>query len=476
MNDTAGPPLRPEAGLIEGVAPTVPARKAGPFFERIDWLSFCATTLLALTVYVVTMSPSVQLDDSGIYTTGAMYAGVPDCPGFPVWTIYAHLFTVLLPISNMAWRVSVSSAVAAAIACGLIALMVSRMGGFIFENLGRFQRLALKSEKQLRIICGYAAGMSFGLSGSVWSHAVIDNWWPLTFALFAAAICLLFRWSQTPEKTRHLYAAIFIYGLALTNSQSLFVGILGLELLILIINVEIGRDLIAASSLLLIHIVFAARDLTALTLWHVYVALAAFALVLTFVFAIKTRRIFTRWKTVLGSGFFLAFGLLPYLYVPIASMMNPPLNWGYPRTVEGFFHTISRGQYQQILTVDTWGRYGDQIRFYGKLICTDYGWLYLFPAAIPFFFLHRLRVTERKFMFGLLPFFLCESFFLVSLLNPSSDRASEKLNEIFFAPSYLLLALWTGCGLLLLGAMHGRSRERKDSEPKKEALRINPVP
>src|ERR1700677_1173405 len=140
MNDTAAPPLRPEPRLIEGVTPTLPPRKPALFYARVDWLSFCATAVLVLVVYVVTMSPSVQLDDSGIYTTGAMYAGVPDCPGFPVWTIYAHLFTVLLPISNIAWRVSVSSAVAAAVACGLIALMVSRMGGFVFENLSRFQR------------------------------------------------------------------------------------------------------------------------------------------------------------------------------------------------------------------------------------------------------------------------------------------------------------------------------------------------
>ena len=42
-------------------------------------------------------------------------------------------------------------------------------------------------------------------------------------------------------------------------------------------------------------------------------------------------------------------GLSFYAYMPIVSdLRNPPMNWGYPRTWEGFKHAITRGQYEAI--------------------------------------------------------------------------------------------------------------------------------
>ena len=70
--------------------------------------------------------PDVTLEDSGELAVGSMYAGVPHPPGYPMWTIYSWGFTKILPFSNIAWRVAVSSAVAAALSCGLLALMISR--------------------------------------------------------------------------------------------------------------------------------------------------------------------------------------------------------------------------------------------------------------------------------------------------------------------------------------------------------------
>src|SRR4051794_39844400 len=91
------------------------SRKHARFFQAADWLSFSITTTLALIVYLWTLAPNVTLGLSGIYCVGAMYAAVPHPPGYPLWTIYAWLFTVTLPVSNIAWRVGVSSAVAGAL-------------------------------------------------------------------------------------------------------------------------------------------------------------------------------------------------------------------------------------------------------------------------------------------------------------------------------------------------------------------------
>src|SRR6266849_4602961 len=112
----------------------------GPFFQGTDWLSGGITVIVALVVYLWTMAPDVTLGLSGIFATGAAYAGVAHPPGFPVWTLYSWLFIKLLPVSNIAWRVAVGSAVAAALASGLVALMVSRGGKMFLESTPRRAR------------------------------------------------------------------------------------------------------------------------------------------------------------------------------------------------------------------------------------------------------------------------------------------------------------------------------------------------
>src|SRR5208282_3342716 len=55
------------------------------FFQKVDWVSFGVTTLLTLAVYLFTLSPEVDLDYSGFYSTAAMYPGVSISPGHPLW-------------------------------------------------------------------------------------------------------------------------------------------------------------------------------------------------------------------------------------------------------------------------------------------------------------------------------------------------------------------------------------------------------
>src|SRR5207253_9391718 len=124
-----------------------------------------------LAVYSFTLAPEVTLEGSGILSTAAMYGGGAHPPGFPIWTIYAWLFTKLLPFSNIAWRIGVSSAVAGALTCGVLALMVSRGGAMILEGLSGFKRLELKEERLLRLVSASVAGMAFGFNGISWGLA-----------------------------------------------------------------------------------------------------------------------------------------------------------------------------------------------------------------------------------------------------------------------------------------------------------------
>src|SRR5437899_7627932 len=134
------------------LAPAVISRKEA-VFKPVDWLSFGLTLSVMLAGYLFTLAPQVTLGFAGIFSTGAMYAGIPHPPGYPVWTLYAWLFT-LLPLSNIAWRVALSSAVAASVASGLlvIALMVSRGGAEIAKTTAGFQNLDNNQKGALQIV------------------------------------------------------------------------------------------------------------------------------------------------------------------------------------------------------------------------------------------------------------------------------------------------------------------------------------
>jgi hypothetical protein len=99
------------------------------------------------------------------------------------------------------------------------------------------------------------------------------------------------------------------------------------------------------------------------SLWNVtcrllflFVAVAVVVITIT-----RTRRLGSEWKLAGLCAAALLLGLGCYFYLPITSMTNPPTNWGYPRTVEGFFHLITRGQYERPHPTDDLARFMAQL-------------------------------------------------------------------------------------------------------------------
>jgi hypothetical protein len=319
-----------------------PTPKAKPFFDGTDWSAFWLTSLLTFTVYWFTLAPEVTLEHSGMLATAAFYGGIANPPGYPVWCMYAWAFTKIIPFSNVAWRVAVSSAFAGAVACGLIALMVSRGGAEILEGLRGFEQQEEKEDRHLRVISASVAGMALGFDSAFWERAVVVDVWPLSILFFAMVICLMLRWHYSPEQRRHLYAAVFGYGLALCNSEALAVAAIGFEFMVVFTKPALGRGLFVFATLMLATTSigywfkllpdFWAGVTQIQWIWPVYPLVGVIVALVSGILIIKTSAIFTEWRKVLGCIFCLMLGLLPYLYLPIASMTTPPGNWGYPRT------------------------------------------------------------------------------------------------------------------------------------------------
>lgn len=447
---------------------------AGPFFHTPDWLSFGVTALAMLAVYLCTLAPEVTLEYSGELSTSAKYGGVAHPPGFPVWTFYSWLFVNLCPFSNIAWRVALGSSVAAALASSLVALMVSRSGALLLENTPAFTNLRPAEQWQLRVVCGSVAGMAVGLSRPVWSMAVVAEVWAMTVLLFAGMLCLLLCWTWRPERRRFLYGAALVFGLLLTGNQELFVMTPALLVFVLLNDRELGRDLSLATSLLAVSAW--ALGVLGISRWPVADMLQSVGFLAAFVFVgiaavrliVTTRRFGSDWAPAsVCAGLFL-LGLAWYFCLPIASMTNPPMNWGYPRTVEGFIHAIIRGQYERWHATDDLGRFVQQLWLLAREVVRGFGWPYLLFAVLPLGLLRRTSRSARIWLLGLAAVLLCVGPLMMTLLNPSADRASTDLIGPYFTAMDVVIALWTGLGLMVAGSIGTKVRALATPNPGSE--------
>lgn len=440
------------------------ARCNEKYFSSTDWGSFVLATSVVFAGYWFSLATNVGLDFSGIYSVGANYVGVPHPPGYPLWTVYAWLFTRLLPFSNIAWRIAASSAVAGALTCGVIALMVSRGSATLLESIPNIRRLARKDEEKLRLVAGGIAGMTFGFARGFWRNAVIVDVWPLSILLLSLVLCLLMRWAHQPEQKKYFHAACFVFGLTITNSQALIPAGFGLLFLVAFIDKKLGRDAALVAGVLLTGL-FAGHYLDYLPEGGRGIAETKFVVILItlitiglwIVLAMRTHRLCPTRTIFWGSLFFL-LGTSFYLLVPIFSMTNPPVNWGYPRTLEGFSHVLSRGQYERIIPTSSIKIFATQMFGYAGHTLNDFG---LFPtliAAIPFGLFLRLENARRRWLLGLLSVFGSLSFLMVALLNPPTDRQAAGFIAEYFTASHLVLAVLMGYGLVLLGTKLSRAR------------------
>src|SRR5499427_5249781 len=148
-----GPPVKPGP-------PSIP--QPAPLFRRIDWLTFLITFVAVWIGYYLTLAPELTLEDSGELATGSYYAGIPHPPGYPVWTIYTWLWTVLVPIKNVAWRVSIGEAVGGAFAAGILGLIVSRGSSLLMEGIEELKAMSGRWESAICIVSGFVAGCLLG--------------------------------------------------------------------------------------------------------------------------------------------------------------------------------------------------------------------------------------------------------------------------------------------------------------------------
>src|SRR5260221_8203394 len=383
-----------------------PILAAGSFFRRVDWRAFLLAFACVWIGYYLTLAPEVTLEDSGELATGSFYAGIPHPPGYPVWTVYTWLWTVLIPIKNVAWRVALGEATSGALAAGLLALLVSRAGGLLIEGIQELNRLERRAENAICLLSGFVAGMLLGFNGFMWSQSVIVEVYSFSVASLMVVLLCLLRWTYSPTRWRYLCLALFFHGISFTNHQTLIVAAMGIEVAIAAVSFRMGRYLFLGNAIIYLaglilkqqHVLtaldqnpaifvifnvvgacsiacycwFSILSRETLVEYALDAPLAVFFVSLTLLpgfgwgaalvslaslgaliwLAYKTRGLGLAWWVVITCGLCWLAGAAFYFYMPLAGMTNPPMQWGYPRTVDGFVHAFTRGQYEKTHPTD----------------------------------------------------------------------------------------------------------------------------
>lgn len=181
-------------------SPPLPPVDEESLLKRNDYYWAALTAVLAFVVLLLTTAPDLTGEDSGELITAAYTLGVAHPPGYPLWCILGKIFTIIIPVGTIAFRLNLMSVFFAA--------------ATIF-----FLFLVIKKQTKNRIIAA-SVSLLFGFSFEFWSQSNIAEVYTLN--CFFIAVCL-FLLQLRKEKRSHriLYLLALMCGLGCTNHHTM---------------------------------------------------------------------------------------------------------------------------------------------------------------------------------------------------------------------------------------------------------------
>ncbi len=236
----------------------------------------------ALALYAATLLPDVGLWDTAEFQTIGTVLGIAHPTGYPTYTLLAWLGSVLL--QPFGNEAYRADLLSALLMSGAAALLAVCV-------VGATRRWAL----------GAVAGIVFAVTPVAWGWGVRADPHALHVFLAVLILVLLVGWRTRHDEGgahagRWLLAASLVFGLALGNH---------------------------ALTLLLVPGI------------------------VVFVLAVAPRIVWREWRLVLGCAAALVLtAVLVYLYLPLRSAMDPPLDYADPETWERFWYVVLGEQFQ----------------------------------------------------------------------------------------------------------------------------------
>ncbi len=245
-----------------------------------------------------------------------------------------------------------------------------------------------------KAFAAFIAGISLAFSIRFWSQAMIAEVYCLNTFLLVLGLYVLLIWQERKESRYLVYFAL-VYGLAQTN--------------------------------------------------HYMLSLLMLPAYLEFVHR-EERVLYSNWKKMAFlMGIFLCCQLL-YLYLPIRSKANPPIDWGDPENFSNFLYHVMRKQARSIDFGQAFSPV-DHFRFllfFFKELSVQFTFLLLPFGIVGIFILNRLN---RSFFVMTLLVFIINSVGLNLVLQFHYNNENLLRYEPYYLPAYCIFALWIGMGV-----------------------------
>lgn len=380
-----------------------PDRRGG--ISRPD-LSVAATLAVALfALYTWGASRTIYVGDSGELVTAVYLLGIPHPSGYPLYVMLGKLWTLLVPVGSIAFRMSLFSAI-----CGALTV------GMTFAT-GRAMKL-----RRGPALLG-ALLVAFG--PSFWSQANIQRVYTLNALFVIMATAAAWRW-------HFLRGGILSPGSPAPDPAG-------------------GGEERADRWLVLTFLIAGVGATNHLFLGPLAACVGLFAV-------LRAPDLLLRPLTLLASGAAFMAGLLPYLYLPIRSLANPRLDWGNPETLAGFKAVVFREGFWERAWIE---RPTDLLIIgadYLSGLGSELAWVGLILAFA------GLLAWKRLGLFVILPLMIMGANFASMALHGS--RTDLFVWHRYYIPSYLMAALLAAAGWdrihgWLEGRAHGSAAGRR---------------
>ncbi len=154
-------------------------------------LLFTIVFLTVLTLYLFTLAPGVAGGDAGEHQFAAPLLGIPHTTGYPLYILLGKLWTLLIPVGTMAWRMNLFSAVIGALAAATTALIV------YYLSTPYTPRFTLHVS---RCPGALIAGLTLACGLTLWQWSTIAGVRSMTILFFALLTLEAILWQQRMEE------------------------------------------------------------------------------------------------------------------------------------------------------------------------------------------------------------------------------------------------------------------------------------
>jgi hypothetical protein len=453
----------------------------GPGVSRPPYRAALGVTGLVLGIYILTLAPTVTFWDAGEFIAAAKTLGIPHPPGTPLFVMIAHVWAMLIPVGEYAFRTNLLSAVLSAAAAGLFFLVAH-------ESIRQFTIGLDSGTTRLLSLAGAAAAAILGATTFTnWQNSVETEVYSVATFSIAAMCWLAHVWRRergTDRAPRVLLLIVYLAGISIGNHLlSLLAGPGVLMFLITTLRRSPASDptqrrgewsqvaVVGGVWALLIGLGLGSTGLILLGGLCFGAAAAYATLGRAGGFAVLTL-------------FIACIGVTPYLYLYLRSAQNPPINEAAPATFDALLAVIRRAQYPPRTPLDdptvphgpdnpgrTLGLMAIQLWDYIVYFTWQWAkavgiWVQV-PVTLIFLGLGlrgslAQRRADRAAWRLLFMVFIVTGLGLVLYMNfkpgfgrwfdyyPQGGSHEVRERDYFFVVSFIVWGIWAGMGLVLL--------------------------